>query len=317
MSMNTSFFIESSPHLRSGVTTRRLMGDVLLALAPAAAVSVWLFGARAALVILTCVVACVGFEALSCLAMKRPQTAGDLSAAVTGVLLALNLPSEIPLWQAVVGSAAAIVFAKAFFGGIGQNFVNPALVGRIVMLVSFPEAMNFWPLPLPLHAADAVSSATPLAALEEGSAGGYTLWQMLIGLRSGSLGETCALALLAGGVYLLARRVISPVIPLTFLGTVALTALAAGQPPLTHLLSGGLLLGAVFMATDYATTPATRLGQAVFGVGCGLITMLIRLFGSLPEGVSFAILIMNILTPLIDRAARPRAFGTERRREHG
>jgi electron transport complex protein RnfD len=314
--MKNPLIVTSSPHLHSGMTTRRLMLDVLIALLPAAAASVWLFGLRAVLVILTCVAACVGLEALCRVILKRSQTVGDLSAAVTGVLLAFNLPSGIPLWQAVIGSAAAIVVAKQMFGGIGQNFVNPALAGRIVLLASFPESMNTWPAPLPAGGADAASMATPLAALADGSGIQNTLSDLFLGLRPGSLGETSALALLLGGLYLIARRVISPIIPISCLGTVALCALISGQPPLFHLLSGGLILGAFFMATDYTTSPVSRAGKLVFGIGCGLLTMLIRLFGSLPEGISFAIVIMNILVPLIERATRPLPFGAKRRWRH-
>ncbi|NLN82313.1 MAG: RnfABCDGE type electron transport complex subunit D [Clostridiales bacterium] len=311
--MDSPLVITSSPHLHCGMTTRGVMLDVLIALSPAAAASVLLFGWRSAAVIVVCVAACLAAEYLSRIVLKRPQTAGDLSAVVTGVLLAFNLPASIPLWQAVIGGAAAIVVAKQMFGGLGQNFVNPALVGRIVMMASFPDAMNNWITPLQGSAADAVTSATPLAVLSQGGSMNYSMSELLVGIRPGCLGETCALALILGGLYLIARRVISPIIPLVYIGTVFIMTWLLGQNPLVHILSGGLMLGAIFMATDYTTSPINKAGKIVFAVGCGLLTVLIRVFGSLPEGVSFAIVIMNILVPLIERATRPLPFGEKRR----
>lgn len=311
--MDSPLVITSSPHLHCGMTTRGVMLDVLIALSPAAAASVLLFGWRSAAVIVVCVAACLAAEYLSRIVLKRPQTAGDLSAVVTGVLLAFNLPASIPLWQAVIGGAAAIVVAKQMFGGLGQNFVNPALVGRIVMMASFPDAMNNWITPLQGSAADAVTSATPLAVLSQGGSMNYSMSELLVGIRPGCLGETCALALILGGLYLIARRVISPIIPLVYIGTVFIMTWLLGQNPLVHILSGGLMLGAIFMATDYTTSPINKTGKIVFAVGCGLLTVLIRVFGSLPEGVSFAIVIMNILVPLIERATRPLPFGEKRR----
>ena len=311
--MDSPLVITSSPHLHCGMTTRGVMLDVLIALSPAAAASVLLFGWRSAAVIVVCVAACLAAEYLSRIVLKRPQTAGDLSAVVTGVLLAFNLPASIPLWQAVIGGAAAIVVAKQMFGGLGQNFVNPALVGRIVMMASFPDAMNYWITPLQGSAADAVTSATPLAVLSQGGSMNYSMSELLVGIRPGCLGETCALALILGGLYLIARRVISPIIPLVYIGTVFIMTWLLGQNPLVHILSGGLMLGAIFMATDYTTSPINKAGKIVFAVGCGLLTVLIRVFGSLPEGVSFAIVIMNILVPLIERATRPLPFGEKRR----
>lgn len=310
--MDSPLVITSSPHLHCGMTTRGVMLDVLIALSPAAAASVLLFGWRSAAVIVVCVAACLAAEYLSRIVLKRPQTAGDLSAVVTGVLLAFNLPASIPLWQAVIGGAAAIVVAKQMFGGLGQNFVNPALVGRIVMMASFPDAMNNWITPLQGSAADAVTSATPLAVLSQGGSMNYSMSELLVGIRPGCLGETCALALILGGLYLIARRVISPIIPLVYIGTVFIMTWLLGQNPLVHILSGGLMLGAIFMATDYTTSPINKAGKIVFAVGCGLLTVLIRVFGS-PEGVSFAIVIMNILVPLIERATRPLPFGEKRR----
>jgi len=248
--------------------------------------------------------------------MKRPQTLGDMSAAVTGVLLAFNLPVTIPLWQAAIGGAAAIIVAKQMFGGLGQNFVNPALIGRIILMASFPEAMNNWIAPLQGTGTDAVTSATPLALLSQSDVAITSLKELFFGIRAGSLGETCVMALLLGGAYLLVRRVISPVIPLIYVGTVFVLTWVLGENPLYHILSGGLMLGAIFMATDYTTSPINTTGKVVYAVGCGLLTVLIRLYGSLPEGVSFAIVIMNILVPLIERATRPLPFGEKRRLRH-
>ena len=311
--MEKSLIVSSSPHLHSGASTRTIMLDVLIALLPAAVASVWLFGWRALAIELVCVGACVASETLSRSVMKRPQTVGDLSCVVTGLLLAFNLPVSLPLWQAALGSVAAIVVAKQMFGGIGQNFVNHALAGRIVLMASFPAQMNDWTMPAQLQAADAVSSATPLAMMAGGGEMAYKPFQLLFGIHPGCLGETCAAALIIGGIYLVIRRVITPIIPLCYIGTVFVLTWILGENPVYHILSGGLMLGAIFMATDYTTSPINKAGKVVFAVLCGLLTVLIRLYGSLTEGVSFAILIGNILVPLIERATRPRAFGTKRR----
>lgn len=311
--MEKPLIITSSPHLHSGDTTRTIMLDVLIALIPAAVMSVWLFGWRAAVVEAVCIASCVAAEYLSGLVLKRPSSVGDLSCLVTGLLLAFNLPSTIPLWQAALGSVVAIVVAKQMFGGLGQNFVNPALLGRIVLMSSFAQSMNTWVKPL---ATDTVSSATPLALLAEGDTAAYSIRELLFGLRPGCLGETCVLALLMGGIYLVIRRVISPVVPLTYIGTVFVLTWILGENPVNQILSGGLMLGAIFMATDYVTSPVCKAGKFVFAIGCGLLTVLIRLYGSLPEGVSFAIVIMNILTPLIERVVRPIPFGKKWRRQH-
>lgn len=313
--MDKPYSVSSSPHLHSGASTRQVMLDVLIAMLPAAVASIWLFGWRAAAVELVCVASCVAAEYLSRVVMKRPQTVGDLSCMVTGLLLAFNLPVSIPLWQAAFGGVVAIVVAKQMFGGIGHNFVNPALLGRIVLMGSFPDTMNTWAAPFAAAGADAVSSATPLANLAAGEPAGYELSALLTGMRPGSLGETCILALLIGFVYLLVRRVITPTVPVLYIGTVfVLSWLISGSlnDALVQILSGGLFLGAIFMATDYTTSPINRGGQVVFAIGCGLLTVLIRNWGSLPEGVSFAIVIMNILTPLIERATRPMPFGESR-----
>jgi electron transport complex protein RnfD len=311
--MEQTLMVSSSPHLHCGVNTRDIMRDVIIALIPALVASVWLFGPRALAVELVCVASAMAAEFLSRVIMKRPQTVGDLSCIVTGLLLAFNLPATIPLWQAALGCVVAIVVAKQMFGGLGQNFVNPALVGRIVLMSSFPTEMNDWVRPLSwLGQADAVSSATPLAMLGENSEAAINPVQLLFGLRGGCLGETCVLALLLGGIYLMVRGVIRPLIPVTYIGTVFVFTWILGENPVVHVLSGGLVLGAVFMATDYATCPINRIGKFVFAVGCGLLTVLIRLYGSLPEGVSFAIVIMNIATPLIEKVTRPRPFGAGR-----
>ena len=312
--MDNTLIVSSSPHLHCGMNTRNIMLDVIIALVPAGIVSVWLFGWRALLVELVCVAFSLAAEVLSRAVMKRPQTVGDLSCVVTGLLLAYNLPSTIPLWQAAFGSVVAIVVAKQMFGGLGQNFVNPALLGRIVLMGSFPGEMNNWVAPMQWQGADALSSATPLALMSQGGdLSAFSPLQLFVGMRGGCLGETCVFALLLGGVYLVIRRVISPIIPVVYIGTIFVMSWLLGANPLYHILSGGLMLGAIFMATDYTTSPINKAGKVVFAVGCGLLTVLIRLYGSLPEGVSFAIVIMNILVPLIERVTRPLPFGEKRR----
>jgi electron transport complex protein RnfD len=285
------------------------MRDVLTALVPALIASILVFGYRAALVVAVCVGVCVLSEWLFEKGTKRPSTIGDLSACVTGVLLAFCLPVGIPLWQAAVGSVAAIIVIKQLFGGIGRNFANPAITARIIMFLAFSGAMATWVFP------DGVSSATPLAMMsKEFAASGSSaqlpsLTNMLLGFRAGCLGETSAIALLIGGIYLIARRVISWHIPVAFIGTVAIFSLVLGKDVLYQVLSGGLLLGAIFMATDYSTSPMTNAGRLIFGAGCGLITILIRFYGSYPEGVSFGILLMNILVPYIDKGFVRKPFG--------
>ena len=308
----------ASPHVRAHDTTRGIMLDVILALCPALIASVVLFGFRALAVEAVCVGCCVLFEFLSRKAMHRANTIGDLSAVVTGIILAFNLPSTIPFWMAAFGSLIAIVVVKQMFGGIGQNFVNPALLARIVLMVSFPKAMlSSWATPFAWRGqADAVTSATPLAVLKSGEGDLPSLLTMCFS-KAGCLGEVCAAALLLGGIYLMIRRVISPVIPLCYIGTVAVCMLVRGlvsqDNALTYmlyeLLSGGLFLGAFFMATDYATSPAFTKGRIVYAVGCGLITSLIRIFGNMNEGVSFSIILMNILVPLIEDWTAPKPFG--------
>lgn len=292
-----------SPHFNGKRTTRSIMLDVIIALLPAAVASVIIFGWRSLLVMSVCVGVCLLSELLFEKLCKKEVTVGDLSAVVTGLLLAFNLPVSIPLWQAAFGCVTAIIVIKQLFGGIGRNFANPAITARIVMMTAFSGSMTTWVFPQ--NGPDAVSGATPLAAaakhLKTAQPSYLTLF---LGNHAGCLGETCALALLLGGLYLLIRGVISWHTPVLFVGTVALLSLLCGRDPLYQILSGGLLLGALFMATDYATTPDTRWGKIIFGFGCGVITVLIRFWGSLPEGVSFSILLMNIFTPYIRRLTR-------------
>ena len=312
-----SLIVSSSPHLTGNASTRRIMLDVIIALAPACVASIVIFGPICAAIITLSVISAVVSEYICRRAMKRDNTIGDLSAAVTGMLLALNLPA-IPasLWMAPLGSAIAITVVKQLFGGIGSNFANPAITGRIVLMMSFAGYMASWPEPLAWlgNGSDAVAHATPLA----NGADMPNISEMLLGLRGGCLGETCAVAITVGFCYLCARRVISPLIPTVFCGSAVLgcwlfSGLTAN--PLEVLLSGGLLFGSVFMATDYTTSPITKGGKAVFAIGCGLITALIREFGNLPEGVSFAILIMNILTPHIDTVFTSRPVGARKLKE--
>ena len=311
--------VSASPHVRSAETTTGIMLDVIIALIPAGIAAVVIFGPRALAVIAVSVITAVLAEFLSRKAMKREQTIGDLSAVVTGLLLAYNLPANIPLWIPALGSVIAIVVVKQMFGGIGQNFVNPALAARIILMSSFPGRMSAsafsglnnigWDI-------DGVTGATPmgLVKLGEGVAeAAPSLQEMFLGTTSGCIGEVSALALLIGGLYLIIRKVISPIIPVTYIGTVAIfMAIAFKFDMYTvayELLGGGLMIGAIFMATDYTTSPITKKGKLIYGIGCGLITCLIRLFGSLPEGVSFSIILMNILTPHIENLTTPKPFG--------
>lgn len=295
--------VSPSPHILSGNTTSNIMFDVVIALFPALLVSIFSFGYRALVVTLVCVLSCVLFEYLTRKLMKRSNTISDFSAVVTGVLLAFNLPPSIPLWICVIGSFFAIVIVKQLFGGIGCNFANPAITARIILFISFPSQMVKWSVPF-TGGVDTIASATPLVSIDNAN----TL-DLFLGNVSGCLGEVSALALIIGGIYLVIRKVIHPAVPLVFIGTVYLFTLALGQNPLNHIFAGGLMIGAIFMATDYSTTPATLRGRMIFAFGCGIITVMIRVFGSYPEGVSFAILFMNLLTPLIDRITRTTPFG--------
>jgi electron transport complex protein RnfD len=286
------------------MTTRRIMLDVIIALLPALVAAVWVFGPRAALIVAVCVATCVFSEWLYEKLMKKTNTIGDLSAVITGILLAYNLPVGIPVWQAMFGSVVAIILVKQLFGGLGKNFANPAITARIVMFLAFSVTMTTWVIP------DAVTSSTPLALIKKGELDALpSLLNMFLGVRGGCLGETSAAALLLGGIYLMIRRVISWHIPVVFIATVfALTALL-GREPLYQLFSGGLFLGAIFMATDYVTSPQLSWGKLLFGFGAGCMTVLIRVYGSYPEGVSYAILLMNILVPYINKLTVRRAFG--------
>ena len=296
--------VSPAPHFRRKRDTQSIMLDVIIALMPAFIAAVIFFGWRALLVVAICVLTCVLAELGFQLLCKRPVTVNDFSAVVTGMLLGFNLPYTIPIWQAIFGSFVAIIVVKQLFGGIGKNFANPAITARIVMMVSFAKSMTTF------ATIDGISSPTPLSRL-----GSNSLLDLFLGRSSGALGETCALALLIGFVYLLCRRVITWHIPITFVGTVALFGAIAGYDPLEYILCGGLLLGAIFMATDYSTSPPTAWGKVIFGVGCGLITFLIRHFGGYPEGVSFAILLMNIVSPYITTLTRKKPFGTKKIKE--
>lgn len=303
--MENKLHISVSPHIHSKRTTQKIMLDVLISLLPAAIAGVVIFGLDALLVIAVCVGFSVLSEFLFNKIVKKPLTVNDLSAAVTGLLLALNLPANVPLWQAAVGSVFAIVVVKCIFGGIGRNVVNPAITGRVFMLVAF-ASMTKAAFPL-----DSTAGATPLPEIANGNE--VILTDLLLGNVGGAIGETCKVALLIGGVYLLVRRVITWHIPVAFIGTAFLFTLAVHDfdvmTALSLTLAGGLILGAFFMATDYVTSPTTPLGKIIFGIGAGLITVLIREWGVYPEGVSFAILIMNILNPYIDMLTARKLFG--------
>lgn len=325
--MENKLTISPSPHLFSKRSTTSIMGDVLIALLPALAASVWVFGWGVLAVTVISVACCVVFEWLiQKFLIKGPATIGNLSAVVTGVLLAFNLPSSIPLWLVILGAFVAIAVGKMTFGGLGKNPFNPALVGRVFLLIAYPVQMTTFP------AVDGVTGATPLALAKEAIKGGASVSDVLtrlnisdlglaIGRHSGSLGEVAAIALIVGGLYLLLRRVISWHIPVAVLGTMALfsailwfVAPETYMSPLFHLLTGGAILGAFFMATDYSTSPMTHRGGVIFGVGIGLVTIIIRLWGAYPEGMSFAILIMNAIVPLINKYVKPSHFGAAKRR---
>ncbi|MBR2714982.1 MAG: RnfABCDGE type electron transport complex subunit D [Ruminococcus sp.] len=307
--MENKMYVSSSPHFRSDSSTTKIMLDVIIALIPACIAATIIFGPMSLMLIGVCVATCVLSEYISRKVMKRDNTIGDLSAVVTGLLLALNLPVNINPLIAMFGCIVAIVVVKQMFGGIGMNFVNPALAARIVLLVSFPNAMMTWVDAFYYKNPDAVTSATPLAS----EVGAYSYVDLLLGTHGGSLGETCAVALVIGGVYLVIKKVISPIIPCVYIASSALMALVIGQDPIYQILSGGLLLGAIFMATDYVTSPITKWGKVIYAIGCGVLTILLRTYSNMPEGVSFSILLMNILVPLIESATTPKAFGAVRK----
>ncbi|MBQ7661002.1 MAG: RnfABCDGE type electron transport complex subunit D [Clostridia bacterium] len=305
---NQNLIVSVSPHIRTARSTRSLMLEVIFALLPAAAVGVVFFGLYALALLLSTTAAAVLFEYLYNRLTKKPLTIGDCSAALTGLLLAMNLPATTPIWQAVLGAAIAIVIVKMLFGGLGYNFANPAITARIILMIAFTDSVGAAVFP---RGVDLVSTATPLAELKTGSMPSVSLLDLFLGRCGGALGETCALALLIGGVYLIARKIITWHTPVAFIGTVFLGSyLRTGtiEGALAYTLSGGLFLGAFFMATDYVTTPSTKWGRTIFGFGCGLLTLLIRFYGAYPEGVSFSILLMNILTPYIEHwtLERPR-----------
>ncbi|MDR1579590.1 MAG: RnfABCDGE type electron transport complex subunit D [Synergistaceae bacterium] len=306
--MNNPLVIASSPHIRAEMSTRKIMANVIGALIPAGLASIYFFGPRAAAIIAVCVVSCVISEAAWQKLSGAKITVSDLSAALTGLLLAYNLPPTIPLWMGAIGGAFAMIIAKHFFGGLGQNFINPALAGRAVMLSSWPVAMTTWTL-------DGVSGPTPLALIKLSDGTLPPLLDIFIGRIGGCVGETSSLALLLGGAYLIWKGIISWRIPAVYIITVAALSALFGRScgPLVEILTGGLILGAFFMATDYATSPMTPKGQIIFAFGCGLIALLIRTFGGYPEGVSYSILIMNLAVPIIDRLTPPRVLGEVKR----
>ena len=311
--MENKLIVTAAPHITSPDSTQSIMGKVCLALAPALIASVIIFGINALILTAVTVAACVFFEWAYCKLMGREVPIADFSAVVTGLLLAFNLPATLPPWMAIVGAFIAIVIIKQLFGGLGYNFANPAIVGRIALAVGFGAKMAAYPLPD--NGVDALTSATPLAVAGElGSADYLTL---LLGNHAGVLGETCAICILIGGIYLIATKVISPVLPVTYLATVAVLSLCFGMDPIVQLLSGGLMLGAFFMATDYVTSPTTDKGKVVAGLFLGLVTMLIRRFGNMNEGVSFAILLMNLITPYIEVNTRQDRLGIAKKKKEG
>ena len=319
--MANKFFVSPAPHVHGELSTTRLMGDVVIALLPALMVSVRVFGWNVLAITAVSIACCVLFEFLvQKYLVKGPATVGNLSAVVTGLLLAMNLPANIPLWIVVIGALVAICIAKMPFGGLGKNIFNPALAARVFLLIAYPVQMPSFPKPTLEGFADAYSGATPLGAAKAGLVdfASFDIAGMFTGAMGGSFGEISALALLLGFVYLLMRRVISWHIPVAVIGTIIAFSAIYGateggelvwQMPLFHILSGGALLGAIFMATDYVTSPMTTKGMIIYGIGIGVITMCIRLWGAYPEGMSFAILIMNSTVPLINKYVKPKRFG--------
>ena len=317
--------VSSAPHLVTTMDTTKTMAMVLIALVPSFLVSIYVFGMRVILLTLVCVVASMGFEWLYNKLMHKKQTVGDLSSAVTGVLIAFNVPSNFPYWMAIIGCFVAIVIVKQLYGGIGRNVVNPAITARIVLFISFATEMTTWPTPS-MSTIDAATSATPLGNLKEASAADLpSNMEMFLGFIGGSMGEVSAVALIIGGLFLIWKKIISPIIPVCFIGTVFVFAflyysfaggdLSALHMAVFHICAGGVMLGAFFMATDYVTSPIMPLGKVIMGIGCGILTMVIRIWGSYPEGVSFSILLMNILTPLIDKLCLKLSYGGAKKNE--
>ena len=310
----SNLIVSSAPHIVSPMDTSRIMLMVIIGLLPSLLVSTYVFGFRVITLSAVCVIASVAFEWIWNALMKKPQTVGDLSAAVTGLLIAFNVPSGLPYWIAVLGCFVAIIVVKQLFGGVGKNLTNPAITARVILFISYATEMTTWTLPR--MAADATSTATPLGVLAEGGTLPSNM-QMFLGFIGGSMGEVSAVALLLGGLFLIWKKIISPIIPACFIGTVFAFALIyygvtggdALQMAIFHVLAGGVMLGAFFMATDYVTSPLLPMGKVIFGIGCGLITMIIRVWGQYPEGVSFSILLMNCLTPLINNFCEKRMYG--------
>jgi len=333
---DNKYLVTGTPHIRDNASIRGIMLDVVIALVPATVAGVFFFGAQAAVVVAVCIAACVFFEWAFKKVTKKDCTIGDLSAVVTGLLLGLNLPATVPLWLPIVGSFVAIIIAKELFGGIGQNFVNPALVGRMFLVAAYPVFMltipdpertvDFGWFPAAVTGAtpvDAATGATPLALLSFTDFVPMTAdyFDAVVGNIPGMIGETSAIALLLGGVYLLVRRIISWRIPVIYIATVAVLTFVLGRDGmftglwLYEVLIGGLILGAFFMATDYSSSPVTPLGQIIMGLGCGVLTFAIRHYGGYPEGVAFAILLMNLFVPLIDKYTRPRVYGVTKKKK--
>lgn len=305
---NNQLTVSATPHIRSSVTTQKIMACVLIALLFPTIASVILFGWRSLLLIAVTAAASVLFETLFNMVTKRSNTVFDLSAVVTGVLLAMNLPVTLPLWMAIVGAFVSIFITKMLFGGLGQNFANPAIVGRIVLMVSFSTAMTTWVRPLQWMYGEANTGATPLG----GAQASYL--ELFLGIKGGCLGEVSVLAILIGGLLLIAMKIITPTIPFVYIGTTFVLTWLFGGDPVAGILSGGLFLGAFFMATDYTTSPSTERGKIIYAIGLGLLTAVIRTYGSYDEGVSFAILLMNIVVPYIDRLTRSKPFGGVKRK---
>ncbi len=311
--MENRFILSPSPHIFTKTTTPKIMKDVIIALLPAAFASIYFFRLRAIILLATCVISCVVSEYIFEKLMKKKVTIGDYSAVVSGILLAFILPPAVPFWICIIGSLVAIILTKQIFGGLGSNIFNPALLGRAMLVAAFPAFLTTWSKPLTL---DVITGATPLGLSKfEHILTGY--WDLFIGNVPGSLGETSALALILGAIYLFCKKVIDYRIPVAYILTVAITGFVTNSvnpslyPPLIfHIFAGGLLLGAFFMATDPVTSPVTKKGRWIFGIGCGVITMVIRLWGGLPEGVMYSILLMNAFTPLLNKITRPRRYGT-------
>lgn len=297
--------VSPSPQIRDNISTSKVMTHVLVALCPALAMSAYVFGGRALMLTGFCMITALIWERLCNLIMKRPDSTKDVSALVTGMLLAFNLPVTMPYWQAAIGTFVAIVIVKQLFGGLGQNFANPAIVGRIVLMLAFTGNMTHWVVPF-YDPDNIVTGATPLAAAHSAP---DDYLDLFLGKVGGCLGEVSAAALLIGGIYLIMMKIISVHTPLAFIGTVFVFSYLCGEDGIYQILAGGVMLGAFFMATDYVTTPVTKTGKVIFGIGCGVITCVIRFFGSYPEGVSFSILLMNILTPYIDMITKTKPLG--------